>query len=422
ISHDRDFMNAMATRIVEIERGLLISYTGDYAAFVEQREMRAQQADAAAAQQQRKIAQVERFIERFRYKNTKAKQVQSRVKMLDKMDRIEQPTERRKAMGIGLPKAPRAGRVVLELSGVDFSYGDRPVYRGLDIAIERGQKVALVGPNGAGKTTLLKLLAGALEPQGGERRVGVNVALGYFAQHQIEALDLGARVIEEVERVLPPGGPIRPRDLLGRFLFSGDDAEKPVRVLSGGERTRLAMAKMLASARNVLCLDEPTNHLDIWSRDALEDALDNFDGAIVLITHDRHLIRSIADTIIEVIDGRARVFPGDYESYLASIEQEQLVPTSSKGAATAPTPAKERRKQAAEERARESSKRNAIRSAERELEKIHAELQVMNERMAQPDFYTTEHDVAGFMRTYDERRARVAELEREWDRLTEEAQ
>ncbi len=427
VSHDRDFMNGFATRVVEIDRAQLVAYSGNYAAFVDQREMRIRQAEAAAAQQQRRVAQLEKFINRFRYKESKARQVQSKIKYLERIDRVDVGREKRRAMNTTLPSAPRAARVALELDRVEFAYGGRPVYRGLDLVVERGQKIALVGPNGAGKSTLLKLLAGVLEPQAGERRVGERVELGYFAQHAIDALDMNVRVIEEVERVLPPGGPIRPRALLGRFLFSGEDVDKPVRVLSGGERTRLAMAKLLASTRNVLCLDEPTNHLDIWSRDALEDALEEFDGAIVLITHDRHLIRSIASTIVEVIGGRVRIFHEDYETYLERIESEAgaaEIPAHSGAHGSAPAagasiPARERRRAAAAERARTNVRRNSIRAIERELDAIHAELAGMNTRMAAADFYTTEPDPPAFMRRYEERRARVAELEQAWDGLTE---
>ena len=424
ISHDRDFMNGFASRIVEIDGAKLVSYTGNYQSFVEQREERARQQAAAAANQQRRIEQLELFINRFRYKKSKASQVQSKIKFLERMERVEASNTKRKAMNLGFPPAARAPRIVCELDGVDFGYGENKVYEGLSVAIERGQKVAFVGPNGAGKTTLLKLLAGVLTPQAGERRLGDGVMMGYFAQHQIEALDPKNRVIQELDRAVPPGVVIRARDLLGRFLFSGDDVDKPVSVLSGGERTRLAMAKILVTAPNFLCLDEPTNHLDIWSRDVLEDALEEYDGALVLITHDRHLIRSVADTVIEVVAGRVRAFVGDYDYYLDRIaaEQEEFSHAATP-AARLPSKqdAKERRREAAVARAALKRERDAIRRVERELETVHAEKGEMETRMADPLFYAGEDDVSGFMKRYDAVRERLTELEREWERLTDEA-
>ena len=417
ISHDRDFMNGFATRVVEMERETLVSYTGNYESFVEQRALRARQSVAAAANLKRRTDQLEIFINRFRYKNTKASQVQSKIKLLEKMGTVDVIDNRRRAMSVKFPAAPRSARVVVELEAVSFAYGDTRVYEGVDFAIERGQKVALVGPNGAGKSTLLKLLAGALTPGAGERRLGQNVHLGYFAQHQIEALDPSNRVIEELQSAIPPGIDVRARDLLGRFLFSSDDVDKPVAVLSGGERSRLAMAKILVSARNFLCLDEPTNHLDIWSRDVLEDALESYDGALVLITHDRHLIRSVADTIAEVRDGRIRMFPGSYEEYLEKTEAEESAPVRTP---TTPTQAKERRRAGAVDRAEANRRRSAIRRVEERLEVLHTEIRAMEERMADPAFYTTEENIAAFMRSYNDAKSRVPPLEAEWDALTAE--
>jgi ATP-binding cassette subfamily F protein 3 len=414
ISHDRDFMNGIVTRVAEIERAALVSYTGDYASFVEQRELRARQAEAAAKNISRKRAQTEVFINRFRYKNTKAKQVQSRIKMLDRMDAAPDAPVAARAMKIGFPPSPRSGRVVVELKSVGFAYGSHTVYSDLDVAVERAQKVALVGPNGAGKTTLLKLFAGALTPASGSRELGHNVTVGYFAQHQLEALDSSLRVLEELERAIPPRSAVRARDLLGRFLFSGDDANKKVGVLSGGERSRLALAKMLVSPFNLLCLDEPTNHLDITSRDVLEDALIEYDGAMVLITHDRHLIRQVATRIIEVVDGRVRSFEGDYEYYLEKTAAESAPETKPPSTKTTT------KRDEAEARQARSRAKSAVRKVEQELERAHSEMETLGALLADPDFYTKGDDVGDAVREYERLQNAVSELESEWERLTSE--
>ncbi len=426
ISHDRDVINGFATRVVEVEDYRLTAYAGNFEAFIEQRALRLERTEAAARNQQRKIAQTERFIERFRYKNTKARQVQSRVKQLAKLDRIEVPTHKRRTMGLWFPTPPRPGRVLVELAGVDFSYGDVDVYRGLDVSIERGERVALVGPNGAGKSTLLKLIAGALEPDGGERRLGSNALVGYFAQHQIEALEPENRVLQELERAIPRGVSVKPRDLLGRFLFSGDDVDKTVSVLSGGERTRLALARLLVQPYNLLCLDEPTNHLDMESRDALERALEAYEGALVLITHDRHLIRSVAERILEVDAGRTRSYEGDYELYLYRKERE-AAPAVENAAPQRDVErpgkdeARRRRQEGAKDRARLKASRDEVRRVERALEQETAAMRKLEERLADPSFYTDAGDeTAEAVREHGAHRQRIASLEAEWERAAEE--
>ena len=409
VSHDRDFMNALVTKVTEIRDSKLISYTGDYEAFVRQRELEVEQLAAAAKNQAKRIAHTEAFINRFRYKASKARQVQSRIKMLDKIERIEAPKKGRKAMKVGFPQPPRSGQVVIEMDHVDFAYGATRVYHDLGVTIERGERVALVGPNGAGKTTLLKLLAGVLTPQQGERKLGHNVALGYFAQHAIEALDPDNRVIEELQSAVPPGLTIKPRDLLGRFLFSGDDVDKPVSVLSGGERTRLALAKLLVTPVNFLCLDEPTNHLDITSRDVLEDALTEYGGTIVLITHDRHLIRSVANRIIEVKDGVPRSFLGTYDDYRWKVEQE----SDDRPAAE---PSKPRAKI---DKAELRRMRAAVRRVETELDRAHGELKALEAKLADPTIYVSSREADDITKAHKAATKRVTQLEAEWEKLTE---
>ena len=416
VSHDRDFINGMATRVVAIERGRLVSSKGDYEAYLAQRELAARQAEAAEANAARDAERAQEFIDRFRAKATKARQVQSRIRQLEKAAPAPPRQRVRRSMGIAFPAPPRAGRVVLELKGVSFAYGDTPVYEGLNLAVERSQKIALVGPNGAGKSTLLKLLAGVLEPRGGERVVGHNAAVAYLSQHAEETLSSAGRVLDEVADALPPGAALRPGDLLGRFLFSGDDLRKPVGVLSGGERTRLAIAKLLARPLNALLLDEPTNHLDIASRDALEGALVDYQGALVLITHDRHLIRSVVNHIVEVRDGRLRIYGGDYDSYLARRDDAAPAsPAAPARVAVSSGTAAERRRESARSRATIKSLRASLARVDAELERVSGEVAAISAQLADPGVYASGADIAALVAGYEATTRRVRQLEAQWE-------
>lgn len=416
ISHDRDLINALADKVVEVRDKRLFSYTGDYESFVRQRDLEIAQAEAAARNQARKIAQTELFINRFRYKNTLASRVQSRIKQLEKMERVTVPSAKRKEMKLRFPQPPRSGRVVLELDEVSFSYGPHAVYEQLDFVLERGDKVALVGPNGAGKSTLLKLAAGVLSPHAGARKLGHNVALGYFAQHQIEALNDEHTVLQELKSAVPAGVEVDARRLLGRFLLSGDDVDKRVGVLSGGERTRLALAKLLVTRVNLLCMDEPTNHLDMWSRDVLEDALAEYEGSIVLITHDRHLIRAVANKIVEVVSGRVTVFNGDYDYYLAKKQPDELPSAGrSRRASSAAGPkTKEQKRAEAQARAATKDLRERIARIEAELETVGQELRALEQTFAAPDIYSSGADVVDITNRYETAKRRLEHLERQW--------
>lgn len=322
ISHDQYFLNRVVTRIIEIANYKLIGYPGNYTHYELEKAKRLEMLEAQLKSQQKEIEKTEKFIERFRYKASKAKQVQSRVKMLEKIERLELPEEFKREMKLILPQPERAGKIIAELSGVKKSYGNTQVYESLDLIVTRGQKIGLVGPNGAGKSTLLKILAQSIDIQGGSLNFGHHVQPYYYAQHQLDILNAENTILQELAQATPEASEQQVRTLAGMFLFSADEVFKPISVLSGGEKARVALAKMLANPANFLILDEPTNHLDIHSRRILQEALSNYEGTIIFISHDREFINGISQIILEVVNGRIKEYQGDYEYYLWKKEQE----------------------------------------------------------------------------------------------------
>ena len=316
VSHERAFMDALISKVIEVDRGNLIVYRGNYSDSIEKRRERREQAQKAYDGQIREIAHVEEFIARFRYQAAKAAMVQSRVKMLEKLVRFEPPTGDQGTISFNFPPAPRSSKEVLMAEGITKQYGQTVIIDGVEIMVYRGDKVALVGHNGAGKTTAMRILAGRDKDAKGDIRYGSNVEISYFAQYDKEDLHPDNDVLGEFLSSAPLSISEKARSILGAFLFSGDDVEKKIRVLSGGERTRLRLAKMLCGKANLLMLDEPTNHLDIGSRLTLEEALKQYDGAVVLVSHDRYFLDNVVNRVIEIKDGKATNFIGNYSDYL----------------------------------------------------------------------------------------------------------
>ena len=319
--HDRDVMNRVVSKVLEIDGGRIRTYTGDYDAYERARALDAAQREAEFQKQQAMLAKEIRFIERFKAQPSKASQVQSRAKKLEKIERIEEPRrfiERTYAFA----KPERSGNDVIAVKAVSKGYGGRRIHNELDLMVRRGERWAIMGANGAGKTTLLKMMAGALSPDAGAVTIGASVSLGYFAQHQMETLDGDLTVFEELQAHAPREGQGVLRNLAGAFGFSGDDIDKPIHVLSGGEKARLAMAKMLFDAPNLMVLDEPTNHLDLATKRALVKALDGYEGTLVFVSHDRTFLRSLATRILELGPEGPHLYPGTYDEYVTAVGRE----------------------------------------------------------------------------------------------------
>jgi ATP-binding cassette subfamily F protein 3 len=324
VSHDREFLDRLCTKIVETERGISTTYLGNYSAYLQQKE-EAQLAQLSAYErQQKELEKQQVFIDRFRASATRSTQAKSREKQLDKIERIEAPTDNLRTLHFRFPPSPRSGREVVLIEDLTHSYNDNILFLGANLLVERGDRIAFLGPNGAGKSTLLRMIMGMEKHDEGIVEIGKhNVIPGYFEQNQAEALDLNKTVMDTIHDEVPDWKNEEVRTLLGRFLFSGDTVFKPVSALSGGEKARLALAKMLLCPANLLILDEPTNHLDIPAKEMLEEALKNYDGTVMIVSHDRYFISQVANKIVEIRDGELIVYNGDYHYYLDKIEQEK---------------------------------------------------------------------------------------------------
>jgi len=433
VSHDRVFLNHLIDWIAEIEAQRIDLYYGDYDHYLQEKEARGQVLEATHKTQQRKIEQTERFIERFRAKNTKSSQVQSRIKMLEKIDRIELP-EKKKEIRFHFAAPKRSGHKVVEVKNLHKSYADTVVYQGIDLSFYRGDKVALVGPNGAGKSTLLKILAGVLEFEEGEVILGKEVTRAYFAQHQFDLLRPDNTVFQELLSIATDESQTELRTLLGTFLFSGDEIEKRVSVLSGGEKSRLVLAKMLLKPANFLLFDEPTSHLDISSRNVLEMALKQFQGTICLVTHDRHLINRIANKVIEIDRGIPNLFLGNYDDYLYKKQQIQKAEVKKELQVKAEVEDKEKYaikkskymlKEERRKRAQEmdqfkkqlSSLEKRFREVEKSLQEATQKLDHLNQRLSDPNLYLNQQETYETVQTHKQVKEQVKELTQLWEFL-----
>jgi len=455
VSHDRYFLDAVVTRITDVHLRKLTDYVGNYSKYVEQRDAMLERLRQAKREQDEEVARVKMFIDRFRYQATKAAQVQSRIKLLEKVVPIEVPPER-KRIHFRFPACPKSGRTVMEVKGASKAYGALEVFEKIDLHIERGDRIALVGPNGAGKSTLMRLLSGEEAPDTGQRTLGHQVVMEYFAQDEATRLEPTLTVYETLETGSPADMVPAIRNLLGGFLFSGDDIYKKAGVLSGGERTRLAVARMLLRPSNTLLLDEPTNHLDLDSKDVLLDALEDYGGTLIIVSHDRYFVEKLATKIIEIGHGQALVYPGTYKEFLWHKEHPDGIrdsgsgirgsvvqgPTRSDGAKPkthgpkpkSPSPesrvpdpeSREARKQLEAERRKKDREAQALQRRITDLEGRIAEREALvkelEARMASAGFYDDREGSQEVVGRHQALMWEVGDLIAQWEALQEHAQ
>ena len=425
ISHDRAFLDNVTTRTIELSCGKSYDYKVPYSHYVQLRAERREQQMAAFANQQRMIEKSEEFIERFRYKPTKSNQVQSRIKQLEKIERIEIDDEDTSTLNIKFPPAPRSGQIVAEIKEVGKSFGSHRVFSGANITIERGEKIAFVGRNGEGKTTLARMIIGETDATEGTIRLGANVNVGYYAQNQDDLMNGEFTVFDTLDKVAVGEIRTRLRDILGAFLFHGEDIDKKVKVLSGGERSRLAMARMMLEPRNLLVLDEPTNHMDMRSKDILKNALKKYDGTLILVSHDRDFLDGIVDKVYEFRDGGVKEYLGGIYYFLEKRQLESLreVEIKQKEVAAEPAVASKGKEEYLQRKENEKEIRrikNAITKVESEIERLEGEIADWDAKLADPEAHGLDISNPALFDSYNQLKQQLDHQMHEWEKLNYE--
>ena len=422
ISHDRAFLDNVTTRTIELSLGKVYDYKVPYSKFVELRRERRQQQMAAYENQQRLIEKTEEFIEKFRYKPTKSNQVQSRIKQLEKLERIEVEEEDLSRLNIKFPPAPRSGQIVVEVKEAGKAFGEKRVFSDAMFTIEKGQKIALVGRNGEGKTTMARMILGELATSEGVIRLGANVNIGYFAQNQDDLMDGEFTVFDTLDRVAVGDIRTRLRDILGAFLFRGEDIDKKVKVLSGGERSRLAMARLMLEPYNLLILDEPTNHMDMRSKDILKSALQKYDGTVIVVSHDREFLDGLVEKIYEFRDGGVKEYLGGIYYFLEKRKVESLQEIERKETPQQTSPKENTAGKLSYEQKKEQEK--LLRKLRKAVETIEAELASVEEQIASYDekFATATEYIQADYDAYNALKSRYDHLMHEWEKASYEVE
>lgn len=425
ISHDRRFLQKLASKIVELDHSGLTEYPGDYDQYLKEKTRRLEVLKTTKKRQDEKVARIQRFVDKWRSDKRRARQAQSRKRILSKIKRIELPPEHRRVR-FQFPEAPREGRVALELRNVRKSFGDNRVIRGADLKIERGERIAIVGPNGRGKSTIIRILAGITDFEG-ERLEGHQLITGYFAQEQTESLNMNNTVLEEMMECVPNELAPRVRTMLGSFLFSGKDVHKSIGVLSGGEKTRLALCKMLTQPANLLLMDEPTNNLDIASKEILEEAIADFPGAVAIVSHDRYTMDKLVNRVIEIEDGKLHSYSGNYSDYA---EKKRRLQDEEKAEETTGRDDKKQLKKPKEQRRREAEERNrrnriirarqtAINRLERQIGELEARKKEVETLLACPTVYGDRNRAGELHKRFQRYEDKLARLYEQWEELSE---